>query len=117
LKSQDHEVGNPPEVSTKLTDWPTIGFLGLSVKSAVGAPGDWVKVAEAVAFPVIVNVVDTAEPFENVPPVPDHFPKTQPDAGEAKSAMAVPDVYPWVQVFALAVTVPPALGLDDTASV
>ena len=75
------------------------------------------KLATTVAFPVMVKVVAGEELLANVPPNPDQLPKIQPEAGEAESVMAVPEVYPWLQFFALAVTVPEALGLVDTASV
>jgi hypothetical protein len=51
-----------------------------------------VKLATTVAFPAIVKVVDGGELLENVPPVPNQPPKIQPDAGDAESAIAVPDV-------------------------
>jgi hypothetical protein len=117
LKSQDHESGNELEVSTKLTGLPAAGLVGLKVKLAVGALGDWVKLPKTVAFAVIVKIVDREELFENVPPLPDHFPKTQPEAGEANSTIAVPDEYPWVQFLAPGATAPPELGFGETDSV
>ena len=110
-KSQLHDVGKPVDVSVNCTVCSTCGLMGLNVKPAVGGVEPWVKLATTVASPSIVKTVEDWELLESVPPVPDQFPNDQCCAGTAESVIAVPDAYPWAQVFALAVTVPPALGL------